>query len=320
MSDTDYGRLLVQDPAREVGVEEQDEIVGHEYPTRTYMNKNLVPESTLYTDMGWIYQMPDPNPHIYEHYHKDYDEIILHIGSDPDNPEDLGAKVNFVVEGQEITIDKTSAIYLPKEVKHGPVTWEEFDRPHIQMSILPGAGTVDEADPGGHREGETGRENVLGSGDDFNYENLLVQEPAREIDTSIEGGVKGRDYPTRTYLSKDLVPQADLYLELGWIKEMPDPSTHVFEHYHKDYNEIVYHIGSDPDNPEDLGGKIEFQVEGQPLTIEKTSAIFLPKGVKHGPVTWKEFDRPHIEMTAILGAGTMDEADPAGRIKGETKR
>jgi hypothetical protein len=79
------------------------------------------------------------------------------------------------------------------------------------------------------------------------------------------------------------------------------------------------HIGSNPDNPEDLGAEIEFVVGGQPLTINTTSALFIPAGVKHGPLTWKRLTRPHLQMAMVLGAGTMAEADPGGYIKQRAK-
>jgi hypothetical protein len=114
-----------------------------------------------------------------------------------------------------------------------------------------------------------------------------------------------------TYMSSDLVPECKVYLEFGWIWDMPEPNPHIFEHSH-DYDEIVLHIGSDPGNPEDLGAEIEFVVGGEPLKIDKTAAIFVPKGVKHGPLTWKRVDRPHIQMAIVLGGGTLSQAAPGG--------
>lgn len=143
----------------------------------------------------------------------------------------------------------------------------------------------------------------------MDYERLMVEDPAREV-TVPAGDVKGRDFPTRTYMSRDLVPEASTYIEMGWIKGMPDPNPHIPEHAHNKYDEIVMHIGSDPNNPGDLGGEIEYGLGGQKLTIDKTSAIYHPKGIKHGPVTWKKFERPHIQMTMMLGAGTLEEAQP----------
>jgi len=140
------------------------------------------------------------------------------------------------------------------------------------------------------------------------YGRFLIKKPDYEVDVE---EVKGRQRPTMTYMSNDLVPENDVYLEFGWIWDMPEPNPHIHEHSH-DYDEIVLHIGSDPDNPEDLGAELEFVVGGEPLKIDKTSALFIPKGVRHGPLTWKRVDRPHIEMAIVLGGGTLSRAAPGG--------
>ncbi len=143
------------------------------------------------------------------------------------------------------------------------------------------------------------------------YGKYLIKKPVREVNVTVPGEVKGREYPTMTYMSNDLVPGSNMYIEFGWIWDMPEPNPHILEHSH-DYDEIVLHIGSDPNNPEELGAEIEFVVGGEPLIIDKTSALFVPKGVKHGPLTWKRVDKPHLQMAMILGAGTLAESAPGG--------
>jgi hypothetical protein len=143
------------------------------------------------------------------------------------------------------------------------------------------------------------------------YRENLVKVPRREVgDGKI---IKGRQNPTMTYMSNDLVPGSDTYIEIGWIYEMPEPNPHIQSHSH-DYNEIVLHIGADPRNPEYLGAEIEFIVGDEKLIIDKTSALFIPKGVKHGPLTWKKVEKPHIEMVVMPGAGTIRKSNPAGYL------
>jgi hypothetical protein len=145
-----------------------------------------------------------------------------------------------------------------------------------------------------------------------NYEKYLVKKPSYEV--VAKGEVKGRQGPAMTFMSNDLVPGCNLYLECGWIWDMPDPNPSIHEHTH-DYDEIVLHIGSDHNNPEDLGAEIEFYLGGQPLKVDSTSAIYVPKGVKHGPLIWKRVTRPHLEMSIVLGAGTLAQSDPGGHRK-----
>jgi hypothetical protein len=142
-----YKKNLVDIPAYEVGG--QQDIKGRQNPTMTFMSNDLVPGSNTYIEIGWIYEMPSPNPHIHAHSH-DYPEIVLHIGTDPENPEYLGGKIEFVVGGEKLVIDKTSALFIPKGVEHGPLTWKSVAKPHIQMVVMPGAGTIKESNPAGY--------------------------------------------------------------------------------------------------------------------------------------------------------------------------
>jgi hypothetical protein len=139
-------------------------------------------------------------------------------------------------------------------------------------------------------------------------EKYFVSSPAYEVVPAIE--VVGR-IPAMTLMSNSLIQGSNMYVEAGWILSMPDPNPHIGEHTH-DYDEIVMHVGTDPTDQDDLGAEIEFVVDGRPLLINKTSSVFVPKGVKHGPLTWKRFTRPHLEMTIMIGAGSLAEADPGG--------
>ena len=93
--------------------------------------------------------MPTPNPHINAHSH-DYDEIVIHMGSDPNNPEYLGAEIEFIVADEKIIINKTSALFIPRGIKHGPLTWKKVEKPHIEMVVMSGAGTILESNPAGY--------------------------------------------------------------------------------------------------------------------------------------------------------------------------
>jgi hypothetical protein len=147
MAKTSYQENLVKVPHREVG--DGKVIKGRQNPTMTYMSNKLVPGSNTYIEIGWIYEMPEPNPHIHSHSHN-YDEIVLHIGADPQNPEYLGAEIEFVIGDEKVIIDKTSSLFVPKNVKHGPLTWKKVEKPHIEMVVMLGAGTVEESNPAGY--------------------------------------------------------------------------------------------------------------------------------------------------------------------------
>jgi hypothetical protein len=91
------------------------------------------------------------------------------------------------------------------------------------------------------------------------YYKNLVQKPNYEARTDFDD-VKGRQYPTMTFMSNELIPGSNVYIEKGRIWAMPNSNPHIPEHNHAESDEFVLHIGSDYKNPEDLGEEIELVV------------------------------------------------------------
>ncbi len=275
-------------------------IKNRQSPTMTLMSDAQVPGANHYIALGWIYGIPDPNPHIHEHVH-DYDEIVLHWGMDWKHPQVLGAEIEFYIGGQPVTFDTTTGVYIPAGVPHGPLTWKKFERPHVEMTMMLGCGDIEKG-WGASGVGRP-RDNPPRIVDpDFDYEQYVVRSPMRESPGSLSG--RGRQSPTMTYMSGAQVPGVKTYIEFGWIWSPPD---NIREMKHDNFDEIVLHIGGDPDHPEDLGADMVFGIGGQRLTFDKNFGMFIPRGVAHGPLEWQEVRRPHIEMAIMLGAGTLKE-------------
>jgi hypothetical protein len=270
----------------------------------TFMSRAQVPEANYYIELGWIYGIPEPNPSLHEHVH-DFDEIVLHWGGNHETPQVLGGEIEFYVGGQPITFNTTTAFYIPRGTRHGPVIWKKFQYPHIQMAMMLGSGNAVEA------WGESGIDKskiaLPVKKDKFDYEQYAIRSPLREA-----GGefVRGRTSPTLTYMSGVQIPGVKYYIEMGWTFGMPEsknPNAAMPEMVHKNYEEIVLHIGGDPDHPEDLGADIEFHVGGQPLKFSTSAALFIPRGLRHGPIFCRQYRKPHIVMAIMLGAGTVKE-------------
>lgn len=138
MASSKYGKYLIKEP-KIVTLAHHDikQVKGRTWPQRIYMSKEIVPGCPIFVEFGWVYSMPEPNPYLFQHSHSS-DEVVVHIGNDPSNPADLGAEIEFQIEDEKVTIDKTSAIYLPGGVKHGPVTFKKVTKPHLQMAITIG--------------------------------------------------------------------------------------------------------------------------------------------------------------------------------------
>ncbi len=296
MPENRLGKYVVSQPVYEAG---DPSVKGRQHPAMTMMSDKQVPGCHTYIELGWIRNIPSPNPHIYEHVH-DYDEIVLHWGGDFKQPQVLGGEITFYIGGQPITFNTTTGIYIPRGVPHGPLIWNRFEFPHVEMAMMLGTGVMAR---GWANSGlSVVKKELPVKKDKFDYEQYVIRSPLRESPGSIIG--QGRQSPTMTYMSGVQVPGVKTYIEFGWIWAVP---TVIGEMKHDNFDEIVLHIGNDAENPEDLGADMTFALGGEEMSFSKNFAMFIPRGMSHGPLTWQNVRRPHIEMAIMLGAGTLKE-------------
>ena len=127
MDESKYDKYVVYVPKKSAP--------GAPFPSLTVMSNELVPGSNIDVMFNWIKGHPKmkfDKPMSHSH---NYDEMIINIGTDPENPEDLGGEVIGFLGDEKHTLNKTSAIYVPRNVEHGVAGYNRFDRPYIQMSI-----------------------------------------------------------------------------------------------------------------------------------------------------------------------------------------
>ncbi len=75
MAINNYERYMVREPA---AVERPDPgVKNRRYPPRIYMSSDLVPDVRYNVELGRVWIMPEPNPHIFKHGHRDCDELTL---------------------------------------------------------------------------------------------------------------------------------------------------------------------------------------------------------------------------------------------------
>ena len=300
MNDINYEKYLVKEPITQG--QPDSSVQNRTNPPLIYMSSAQIPDIKYNVEFGWVWGMPQPNPFLDERV-GEYDEILLNIGGDCYNPEELGADIEYSLGGRILSINSTSAIFVPKGVRHGPLTYKEFRHPHVRISILLGTGERE------YNPVETPKPEREST--DIDYEKYLVRKPVYEVIAGTP--VKNRQEPaSMTFMNRNLVPECDIYVEGGWVWGMPDPNPHIFNHVHRDFEELVIHYGTDYEHPEELGAEIEFSVGGQPLKVDKTAIVFVPKGISHGPLIWKKYSAPHLEMAIVPGAGSLAEADPGG--------
>jgi hypothetical protein len=74
-----------------------------------------------------------------------------------------------------------------------------------------------------------------------------------------------------------------------------DKSNGDTPHVHN-FDEYLSFIGLDPDNPDYLGGEVDLCLgeEQEKHTINKSTTVFIPKGMKHLPMKFKTIEKPFV--------------------------
>jgi hypothetical protein len=76
------------------------------------------------------------------HKTTNYDgEFFMFLGTDPDDPMDLGAEAEFYLgEGEtleKVTINRSACVYVPPGVGHFPLIWKNVKRPVMFVVVVP---------------------------------------------------------------------------------------------------------------------------------------------------------------------------------------
>jgi hypothetical protein len=108
---------------------------------------------------------------------------------------------------------------------------------------------------------------------------------------------------TVRWLDSDVVPGA-FHFHIGWLYALgmtPNDRPHTH-----DTDEIVGFLGGDPENPDDLGGEVEYWVDGVKQVINRSALVFIPAGTPHNPLNVVRVDRPilHFDTSPRFHAGS----------------
>ena len=101
------------------------------------------------------------------------------------------------------------------------------------------------------------------------------------------------------------VRKGAFYMASAWFWPGSWPATKdetgtIKEHSHE-FDEAIAYIGTNPDDPYDLGGEMDFWIDGKQNIIDRSFIAFIPAGTKHGPITINRIDRPIFHFTSGMG-------------------
>ena len=103
------------------------------------------------------------------------------------------------------------------------------------------------------------------------------------------------------WVDGNVVPGA-FQMNTAWYSAVPERDPIFEEHCHEDTDELIGFIGSNPDDPTDLGGEIEFTIGGEAHLLTKSTIIFAPAGLAHNPMRILRVNRPIFHFSVVTSA------------------
>ena len=82
----------------------------------------------------------------------------------------------------------------------------------------------------------------------------------------------------------------------------PKPKGGVGGPHTHEYPEILGFYGSDPFNPWELNGEVEFWINGEQHILTKSTMVFLPPNMPHCPLKVNRVDKPIFHFSVVMNS------------------
>ena len=84
----------------------------------------------IFGDACWL-KKPFSRNSFFKH---NSDELLMFVGSDPNDPENLNAEIELWIENDKLTFNATSFVFVPAGAAHGRITVKNVTKPVIHYT------------------------------------------------------------------------------------------------------------------------------------------------------------------------------------------
>jgi hypothetical protein len=90
-------------------------------------------KGAFHISCAWI--SPGPNPGVYPAHTHPHGEMIGFIGTNPDDPTDLGGEAELWIDDEQYFITESFLAFFPKDILHCPLMVTNVKRPIFHFDI-----------------------------------------------------------------------------------------------------------------------------------------------------------------------------------------
>jgi hypothetical protein len=210
------------------------------------------------------------------------DELLMFIGSDPKDPENLNAEINLWIENDKLVLTKTCIVFVPAGAAHGRMEIKNIKKPvfcytsHSSTDKYEAISAEATASPG-------------------TYANNWIEKYA-PVDGRLPSAPEG--FLTLLLWIDGKKLRGAPYLEAVWFNTANDEGPETHSH---DFDEFIGFFGTDIEHPEELGAELSFHIGDEVITLTKSCLVYIPRGLEHSPITVPKMDRPIIHFSGGNG-------------------
>jgi hypothetical protein len=118
---------------------------------------------------------------------------------------------------------------------------------------------------------------------------------------SPEQAARYAQWAKRILWMDDKVVEGAFQMNCAWYLRPPaNPTPEASGSHTHDTDEIIGFFSGDSEAPYDLGGEVEFWIEGEQHILTRSCMIFIPAGMKHCPLILRRVDRPIFHFSTVV--------------------
>ncbi len=261
-----------------------------------WMDDTKVAGASFYMECLWAWGGVTTAGTTEEPHHHEFDEVIGFIGTDPDHPQKLDAKMEIILGDETHFLTNSCLVYIPAGMKHCPLTLREVNRPLFWFTLAPISRygrtnlTGDQATPRQPSRFVPPLPDAAGS----RYARYIITRPKPRVNEKPPEELTARVNRVVS-LDSEISPGA-FYADFVWVWSgdltiATEPHTH-------DFDEMIGLVGLGSEtNPRAINGDLSVSLEDEKYHFMQSSLIFVPRGTLHGPVNFSNIKKPVLCFT-----------------------
>jgi hypothetical protein len=266
-----------------------------------WMDDEKVKGATFYMECLWLWEGKTTSGTTEEPHRHDFDEVIGFISTDEDNPGELDARMEIILGDETHFLTKSCLVHIPAGMKHCPLTFREVNRPVFFFTLAPISHYGRTSGTAEQQEEKAKPPTFVPPEPDSSgtrYGRYIITKPKRHGSGPLPQRPVNLPPVKSTQvvsLDNEASPGA-FYVDFVWIwsGEMtmsPQPHAH-------DFDEMIGIVGfTGKDNPRAVGGNVSITLGDEKHSINQSSLIFIPKGLQHCPIEFKNIVKPVLCFT-----------------------